>query len=156
MSVTPPSDLVRAVLHNIVSGRPIDILYRANTQGALDWLWLNGLITESRHLLTEQGEKYLRIIDKDWRPAPAPVPVTTLTDLVAWLRSLDPIEAIRIGALLTDGVTSREIAKTVDEITYAQTTAGGGQHTQAELAELVGVTPAAIAKRAGRQLRTRR
>lgn len=77
----------------------------------------------------------------------------TVDDWAAWLRSLDPIEAIKVGTLLASGATIRRLASVVDEIIYCQTKAGGGEMTQAELAETIGSSKAAIARRAGRHLK---
>lgn len=76
---------------------------------------------------------------------------TDVADWAEWLRSLDPITAIRVGSILMDGTTTKRLAAVVDEITYAQTIAGGGTMTQAELADVVGdITQKTIARRAGR------
>lgn len=79
-----------------------------------------------------------------------PATYTSVADWAEWLISLDPVTAIRVGSTLTDGTTTRRLAAIIDEIVYAQTLPGGGTMTHAELANAVGVTRAAIARRAGR------
>lgn len=82
-----------------------------------------------------------------------PCDFSSAADWGEWLRSIDPIDAIVVGSTLTNGATTRYLAAVIDEITYAQTTAGGGKMTQAELADALGISPASIARRAGRRRR---
>lgn len=79
-----------------------------------------------------------------------PATYTNAEDWIEWLKSLDPITAIRVGSTLTDGSTTRRLAAIIDEITYKQTTAGSGPMTQTELADAIGVTRSSVARRAGR------
>lgn len=76
-------------------------------------------------------------------------------DWAEWLKSMDPIDAIRIGSILASGSTTRLISQTVDEITYMQTRSGGGEMTQVELADTLGVSASSVARRIGRWISRR-
>jgi Winged helix-turn-helix DNA-binding len=152
----PPVEDVRELLRIVADGTcgnhlPRDILL------ALQWAETNGLIEKVSCRMTKKGERYRRVIDKTVPASYADLrPFESAEEWIEWLRSLDPITAIRIGSMLVDGKTVSRLAATIDEITYVQTIAGGGEMTQSELAETVGVSVATIARRTRRRLAAQR